>query len=348
MNLNARIKKAVRGFTLDIAFSNVLAAERGRLGILGASGCGKSMTLKSLAGIVRPDSGRIELDGELLYDSAARVDIPPQQRRIGYLFQNYALFPHLTVTDNIACGLRLSHAEAAADRRIAALIEQMQLQGLEQHYPRQLSGGQQQRVALARILAYQPRLILLDEPFSALDQYLKDQVQQQLSELLTGLDDQLIMVSHNRDELYRFCSRLLVMDNGRIIGSGATKELFAQPGKTQIARLTGCKNISAARRTGSHSVYAEDWGVTLRSEREVGADISAVGVRAHDFYPAASDAVNAFAVTVEGVSESPFEQSMICRAAGSERLWWQYAKDGGAKGMPEYLAVHPAKVLLLT
>ena len=179
--LSADIRKKLREFELQVQFT--CPACRGRasdasagsgtscLGILGPSGCGKSMTLKSIAGIVEPDSGSIILDGRELFNSSRKVNLKPQKRRVGYLFQNYALFPNMTVEENILTGLKAGkrYGEAQQKQRVLEMIERFRLSGLEKRYPAQLSGGQQQRVALARILAYDPEALLLDEPFSAMD-----------------------------------------------------------------------------------------------------------------------------------------------------------------------------------
>ncbi len=180
MSLSVDIEKRLGSFHLRRAVSG---GGRRSLALLGASGCGKSMTLKCIAGIVTPDRGRIVLNGRVLFDSEAGIDLPPQQRRVGYLFQNYALFPNMTVEKNILCGIRSgSKAEKAA--ALSATLHRFRLEDLEKRYPAQLSGGQQQRVALARILCSQPEVILLDEPFSALDSYLKWELELELSDFL--------------------------------------------------------------------------------------------------------------------------------------------------------------------
>ena len=178
MSLQAAIKKRFSGFSLDVS----LNTDGGVMGILGASGSGKSMTLKCIAGIETPDEGRIVLNGRVLFDSEKHINLPPQKRKVGYLFQNYALFPNMTVETNIAAGLSGSKEEK--QEAVARMIRLFKLEGLEKRYPSQLSGGQQQRVALARILVYEPDVIMLDEPFSALDYYLKEQLQFQVREVL--------------------------------------------------------------------------------------------------------------------------------------------------------------------
>jgi molybdate transport system ATP-binding protein len=221
MGMQAEIRKQYGSFMLEIAF----CSDARRIGVLGPSGCGKSLTLKSIAGIERPDAGRIEIDGRTLFDSAAKINLKPQQRHVGYMFQNYALFPTMTVAQNIAAGLRCGSAGKA--ERVAEMVERFQLEGLASHYPGQLSGGQQQRVALARIMAYRPDLILLDEPFSALDPDLREQMQEELTAMIEDYPGQVILVSHSRDEIYRFADELLVMEDGRLLAQGKTKDLMA-------------------------------------------------------------------------------------------------------------------------
>ena len=192
MSLLVDIKKDFGRFRLDAAFETDSGSV---MGLLGASGCGKSVTLKCVAGIERPDEGRIVLDGRVLFDSAKRIDLTPQQRRVGYLFQNYALFPNMTLAQNIAVGVR---DRAKRKETVARLVKAFYLEGSEGKYPRQLSGGQQQRTALARILASEPEALLLDEPFSALDSYLKWQVELELAELLDTFPGPVLFVTHDR------------------------------------------------------------------------------------------------------------------------------------------------------
>ena len=259
--LEARVRRQLKDFLLDVEFET----GRGCLGILGPSGCGKSMTLKSIAGIITPESGRIVLEGRqgrrVLYDSASRVNMRPQARGVGYLFQNYALFPNMTVEENIGAGLkarRLSGEEIR--RRTGEMAERFGLTGLEKRYPAQLSGGQQQRTALARIMAYQPEAVLLDEPFSAMDAHLRERLRLELLELLRDYEGVSVLVTHDRDEAYQLCSRLVFMDQGRILAAGRTKDLFLNPGTCRAARMTGCKNISRSERLGEYRIRALDWG----------------------------------------------------------------------------------------
>ena len=219
MSLSAAVKKKFKNFSMDVT----LHTDGEPLGVLGASGCGKSMTLKCIAGIEHPDSGVIALNNQLLYDSEQKICISPQKRRIGYLFQNYALFPHMTVKNSIAAGVRGTREEIAG--RVADMMKLLHLEGLEERYPAQLSGGQQQRVALARILAYDPEVLLLDEPFSALDTYLREKLLDQIDELLDIYHGEVILVTHNPREIYKLCSRILVMGNGGVLMEGPVSEI---------------------------------------------------------------------------------------------------------------------------
>ena len=234
MAIEVKIQRKLSTFELNIDFKS----DSKRIGILGASGCGKSMTLKSIAGIEPPENGVIKIEGKTVYDSENKVNLKPQKRNIGYLFQNYALFPTMTVEKNIAAGLKGKKQENA--NRVREMIEKFQLTGLEKRFPSELSGGQQQRVALARIMAYKPDVILLDEPFSALDMYLKDRLQQELLELLNDYEGTVIMVSHSRDEVYRLSEELLIIDQGQIVAAGKTKELFQNPLHPYTQGLLSC------------------------------------------------------------------------------------------------------------
>lgn len=312
MSIKVQIQRKLGSFLLDISFQS----ESRRIGILGASGCGKSMTLKSIAGIETPDQGHIEVEGRTLFDREDRINLKPQKRNVGYLFQNYALFPTMTVEKNIAAGLKGSRQENEA--RVREMVEKFQMQGLEKRLPGQLSGGQQQRVALARIMAYEPDVILLDEPFSALDMYLKDRLQQELMDMLADYRGTVIMVSHNRDELYRFSEELLIIDQGHIAAAGETKELFRNPVSRAAARLTGCKNFSRARRVDAHTVEAEDWGIILYTEGEIPEDVQWLGYRAHDFVPVWGErGGNMLRFDLESSALLPFERNYYLRPENS-------------------------------
>ncbi|WP_125114704.1 sulfate/molybdate ABC transporter ATP-binding protein [Agathobaculum sp. Marseille-P7918] len=346
MSLHVDIRKTLGDFVLETAFD----AEDAVTGLLGASGCGKSMTLKCIAGVETPDSGCIVLDGETLFDSARGINLKPQQRRVGYLFQQYALFPHLTVERNILTGLHRERDAAVRQRRLREMIQMMQLQGLEKLRPAQLSGGQAQRVALARMLVNQPRLLLLDEPFSALDSHLRDQLQPQFLSLLRTYGRQAVLVTHSRDEAYHLCGQLCVMEDGRVVRDGTTKAVFADPRSETAARLTGCKNITPARKIDERTVEAPAWGLRFTAAQPVPDDLRAIGLRAHYFHARA--AANRANVQWVGELEEPFEWILLFRYAGQDEtappLWWRMPKDRKPAALPDVLGIAPENVLLLT
>lgn len=277
MSLSVDIKKRLGSFQLDVSFEAQDATET--LALLGASGCGKSMALKCIAGIERPDEGRIVLNDRVLFDSAARVDMPVQQRRVGYLFQNYALFPTMTVLDNVLVGVREGSRDERRERA-QAQIRAFRLEGLEDHRPAELSGGQQQRCALARIMANDPELLLLDEPFSALDGFLRWQLELELSDTLKAFPGGVVFVTHSRDEVYRMCDRVCVLTAGKSGRTVPTRELFDAPESLSEAVISGCKNVSAAVPAGPQTLDCTDWGVCLACGASVeGCDH--VGLRAH-------------------------------------------------------------------
>ena len=232
------LTKRFPGFTLDVSWE----AEKSVVGLFGPSGAGKTLTLQCLAGLITPDTGRVVVDGRVFFDAAAGVDLPPQQRRIGYVFQGYALFPHLTVARNIAFGLRDRPRDDRA-RRSAEVIERLGLSGLEHRYPRELSGGQRQRVALGRALAIDPALLLLDEPLSALDAPLRRALRDELREILAGWGTAAVVVTHDFTEAYRLADRIVVYQDGRVIQSAPRAELLWQPASEAVARIMGLANV---------------------------------------------------------------------------------------------------------
>ena len=276
MSIYARIKKNLRTFELDVEFE---AGDR-VTGLLGASGCGKSMTLGCIAGIVRPDEGLISVNGAAVFDSKKGINLPPQRRRVGLLFQSYALFPNMTVEQNIKSVLALRGGVNVGER-FKSLSEKFYIGGLENHYPSTLSGGQKQRVALARIMASDPVALMLDEPLSALDSYLRWQLEGELIRTLEDFPGTTLYVSHNRDEVYRLCRDVCVMDDGRAEPVRTVRELFESPGTLASSLLSGCKNYSRALKSGNDTIRALDWNVELKCGAAVPDDIRYIGVRAH-------------------------------------------------------------------
>jgi molybdate transport system permease protein len=315
--LEVQIEKRLPNYTLEVSFTT---GEK-PLSVLGPSGSGKTMTLRCIAGLERPDRGRIGLNGRVLFDSARGINLPARERRIGMVFQQYALFPHLTVTENIAFGLgQLPRAEQAT--RVGGQIAQTHLAGLEHRYPRELSGGEQQRAALARALAIEPEALLLDEPLSALDTHLRGQVEMQLQETFTAYRGASLLVTHNMEEAYRLGENLLVLSRGKVAAFGAKKEILQHPPSLEVARLTGCKNFSRAKSISAHEVEALDWGCRLRVSQEPGSAVAHVGIRAHhiDFLEAApgggASSENVFLCWLVRASETPFRITLYLRLHG--------------------------------
>lgn len=270
MSLLVDIRKKLDHFTLRVKFK----VDNGILAILGESGCGKSMTLKCIAGIETPDEGSIELDGKILFDSEKKVNVSPRKRKVGYLFQSYALFPNMTVKQNIAASL----GRRDDYQIVAEMIQAYSLTGLEDRYPSRLSGGQQQRVALARIMVSNPDVLLLDEPFSALDHSLKWKLEQELMKTIEQFKKPVLFVSHNRREVYRMADRIAVISEGLMEEIGPKEALFHTPGTRSAAILTGCANISKLRVTDEGAVYAEAWGLTFTDLRVQNSKVQYLGI----------------------------------------------------------------------
>lgn len=319
MSLLVDIQKDLGNFHLRVSFT----LDEGVLALLGASGCGKSMTLKCIAGICRPDRGRIVLDGVTLFDSEKKIDLPPQKRRVGYLFQQYALFPNMTVEQNIAAGVR---NKKQAGPVVAEMIRRMRLEGLEKLRPHQLSGGQQQRTALARILVNEPEVLLLDEPFSALDTHLRFQMEAEVRQIIAQFGKPVVMVSHSQDEVYRLSDRVAVMADGHVESIGPKQEIFAQPQTRNGAILTGCRNISKVLPGENGALWAQDWGLSLAMDA---ADCDCVGIRARDIQPGAGE--NSVLCRVVEEIENPFSVTVMLRPVGAADttvpLIWELDKE---------------------
>jgi molybdate transport system ATP-binding protein len=214
--------------------------------LFGVSGCGKTTTLRCLAGLERPEQGRITFGSATWFDAEQRVWLAPQQRDIGFLFQDYALFPHLTVARNIAYGLgRLGRAEVT--RRVAGILGLFGLSGLQDRYPHEVSGGQQQRIALARVLVRRPRLLLLDEPLSAVDTPTREQLRPELRRLLAGFGIPVVLVTHDRTEATALADHLIVMDQGKVCQQGPAADVFNRPASLAVARVIGMETIEAGK-----------------------------------------------------------------------------------------------------
>ena len=313
MSIYAKIKKNIGSFSLDVEFE----AGNSALALLGSSGCGKSMTLKCIAGLEKPDEGRIVVDGTTVFDSEKRVNLPPQKRGTGLLFQNYALFANMTVAENILCVLKRKD-KAHSSEKLHSIMESFYINGLDEHYPSQLSGGQQQRVALARMLAADPSLIMLDEPLSALDSYLRWQIEGELAQLFKKFKGTILYVSHNRDEVFRLCPAICVIHRGRSAAPVSSSDFFKSPGTLASSRLSGCKNHSRALKTGGHTLRALDWNCELGSSADIPDNISCVGIRAHFIKPADEADRNIIRCVITDMSEDIFTTTVTLLPVGAD------------------------------
>ena len=345
MSLEVKIKKDLGSFVLDVEFET----SSGISALLGASGCGKSLTLKCIAGIIKPDSGRIVLNGRVLYDSEKRIDIPPQKRGVGYLFQNYALFPNMNVEQNIACGIHDEKDKKIKKEKVHNIIEKMQISGLEKHKPHQLSGGQQQRVALARILIGNPDILLLDEPFSALDSYLKEYMISEVKKILLEYDKDMLLVTHSREEAYALCSEIMVMSDGLLSRKGPKDDVFYDPRTIPAAILTGCKNVYKAEKYDDTTINVVDLGIKLKVEKKVEDGVCAVGIRAHHFDPSIEANKNEILITT--INKGPFDQAIKFRYPNqlpdTPDVWWTVERKGDEFEEPRSIGIPPDKILVL-
>jgi molybdate transport system ATP-binding protein len=341
MALYVKIKKKLQSFDLDVEFET----SQEIFAVLGSSGCGKSMTLKCIAGIVQPDEGIIELDGKILFDSKKRINLPVQQRQVGYLFQSFALFKNMTVKKNISCMLSSKDKNRIAED----YIKKFKLEGLAERYPHELSGGQQQRVALARIFASQPKLLMLDEPFSAMDSFLKWQLEQEMMDLIDDYDGHVLFVSHDRGEIFRLCDRLVVMHEGKGQKPCTKEELFHRPKTLAATLLSGCKNISRAQKISPCKIKALDWDVVLITNSIVEDTISHVGIRAHHIQNALNNDENIISCRVQRVIEDAFSQILLLKSSGKELLRWEMDKNNSIRYQDElYITIPKDKLILVS
>lgn len=305
MSLEVNIRKTFGSYALDVQFE----AGDEVFGLLGASGCGKTLTMRCIAGIETPDEGRIVVNGKVFFDSEAGINLKPQERKTALLFQNYMLFPNLTVEDNVAAGIPKGASKEEREAIVKGELRRFDVEAFAKRYPAQLSGGQQQRVALARMLAANPCILMLDEPFSALDSHLKMMLEQNLSSLFDAFDGTIVYVSHDIDEALRFCDSIAVMERGHIVEIDQGREIVDAPHSKAALKLSGCKNVVDVKRTGDHTVFSPQWGVTLHIPGGVPDGTKALGVRASYLERASEPGENVFLMRVDRVSDSRFERS---------------------------------------
>jgi molybdate transport system permease protein len=307
--LEVAIERDLETFAILVGFRTA----KGAVGLLGPSGSGKSMTLRMIAGVSTPDRGRITLNGRVLFDGVSGRNVPAAQRKIGVVFQDYALFPHLTVAENVGFGLH-SLPDEERRQRVRQELFSLRISELADRFPREISGGERQRVAIARCMAMRPDALLLDEPFAALDPHLRRQTEEQLRETLAHFNGVVVFVTHDMEEAFRFCTDLLVLDRGLVIARGPKHQLFERPRTVAAARLTGCKNIAAARPAATDRLSVAAWECELETAAPVTDALTHVGYRSHQiiFQPNAAG-TNTFPCWLVSTSEAPHEMTLYLR-----------------------------------
>ena len=271
MSLIVDIKKRLSNFDLDLQFE---ASGGVVFAILGASGSGKSMALKCISGIEKPDSGYIELDGKVFYDSKKHINIKPQKRNVGFLFQNYALFPNMTVEENIKAGIRNK------DINFEDIIKKFFIYDIRNKKPKEISGGEQQRTALARIFISSPNILLLDEPLSALDYHIKLELEKFILSSIKEFNGTTLFVSHNREEVYKMADNIGILNRGKFEVIDSKHNIFKSPKTYFSALLVGCENFSRVKILDDKKIECVDWNIIINSNN----NINYVGVRANSFF----------------------------------------------------------------
>ena len=311
MSLSVSIKKSFPAFTLDVD----IEAGNETIGWLGESGCGKSLTMRCIAGIETPDEGKIVVNGKTFFEREAgkrpAVNLSPQERKTALLFQNYMLFPNLTVAENVAAGIDRKLPKGERNAQVDAELKRFGLDGFGKRYPSQLSGGQQQRVALARMLAAKPDILMLDEPFSALDAHLKGVLEQNLAGLFETFHGTILYVSHDIDEALRFCDRIAVIEKGHVMEVSTGNNLVNNPQSAASIRLSGCKNTTPAHRIDDRRVFLPAWGIEVETNKPAPQNLTYMGVRAFFLERAKEPGRNTYRVRVVRTSDSRFDRSVL-------------------------------------
>lgn len=343
MSLFVSIEKKLASFVLKAEFET----GESTLAILGKSGAGKSMTLKCIAGIETPDKGKIILNGRVLFDSEKKINLPPQKRKTGYLFQNYALFPNMTVFENIRC-------VAKKPEIVPQLIEELRLSSEKNLHPHQISGGQAQRTAIARILASEPELFLLDEPFSALDNNLRLETEALVMQILCEKSLPAILVTHDRGESFRMAKNIAVIEYGNLFPAQERHDFFEKPETLVQCRLSGCPNESRIEKTEGAFFFASDWGIRINAPC-LKENAKFVAIRENAFLPVTQmQQENVFEVEILQAIEDTDSFNIVFRQKGnpsksdSSHLKWKVGKNEWEKirGMENIYAAINAQNLI--
>ena len=354
VRLVVEIEKTLSDFVLGVAF----ACDSEPLGILGASGAGKSTILRCIAGLETPDKGRIIFNNRVLFDSEKGINLPPRERNCGFLFQNYALFPHLTVEENIAFGIKFPQSYRDIKKIVEEFLFDLELTGMGDRFSQEISGGEQQRVALARARASNPNILLLDEPFSALDTYLRHKQEKLLRKSLQKYQGVTIFITHNLEEAYRVCPNLLVIDRGKTIAYGKKQDIFNHSRNFRVAQLTGCKNFSRGVAINPHQVRAMDWGCVLEVTETIPESLAYIGIRAHQIiFPKDNSQPNTFPCWLASISETQHRVTLYLKlhqppqnnedyqlqAEIFKDKWHDLKKNP----FPWNVQLHPSRIMLL-
>ncbi len=354
VRLIVEIQKTLSDFVLDVAFD----CDSEPLGILGASGAGKSTILRCIAGLETPDKGRIIFNNRVLFDSEKGINLPSRERNCGFLFQNYALFPHLTVEENIAFGIKFPKSYRDVKKTVESSLCDLELTEMGDRFSQELSGGEQQRVALARARASNPDIFLLDEPFSALDTYLRHKQQKLLRKSLQKHSGVTIFITHNLEEAYRVCPNLLIIDRGKTIAYGTKQDIFNHSRNFRVAQLTGCKNFSRSVAINPNQVRATDWNCILEVTETIPESFAYIGIRAHQIiFPKDNSQPNTFPCWLASISETQHRVTLYLKlhqppqnnedyqlqAEIFKDKWHELKNDA----FPWNIQLHPDRIMLL-
>jgi molybdate transport system ATP-binding protein len=355
--LEIKVKSKLPGFSLDVSFS----VNQEILAILGPSGSGKTMTLRCIAGLTHPDEGFVKLNGKVLLDTAKGVNLAARQRKVGFVFQNYSLFPHLTVNHNIAYGIRHLPATEVNDK-VNDLLDKMHIRQLGDRLPRQLSAGQQQRVAVARALAPEPDVLLLDEPFSALDTMVKERMYLVLHAVQNFFKGDMLFVTHDLSEGYKLSSRIAVFESGRVAQHDHKEKVIFNPSNNTVARLVGFKNLMAGTVTGINETTAvikvSELGLVKTAiSRNGGLSVNqrvTVGIRPEYIQMRSQPGENTFESTldrkVEGVTATDYYFQVSRPGTTQLSIMAILSKAESAlvrEGQPNYLHFPPEHVVVI-
>jgi molybdate transport system permease protein len=354
--LVVNIQKQLPDFLLDIAFE--IDISQNPLGILGVSGAGKTTLLRCIAGLATPDRGVIMLNHQILFDSVKGINLPPQEREVGLVWQDYALFPHLTVGENIAFGMASNQSNLIVESEIDRQLQQVELGAMKHRLPQQLSGGEKQRVALARAFASEPQLTLLDEPCSALDTDLKVRLLQLLHQRLSSYQGLTLYVTHNLREAYDLCPQLLVIDGGKAIAFGERQTIFNYPPNLPTARLIGCQNFSLAKRITPQKIQALDWQCSLQVEHPIPPTLAHIAIHPHHLsFVEGAEGVNIFPVWLTNFRELTDRMMLNLKLHSAPRNLQDYHlitevnlaewQELQQLGTPWYLQLDPGRIIFL-